>query len=111
MADGWSSLRNGQAGARSLYWQAADGTGAVERLSESPNQQYATALSPDGRRLIFTDLAPKTREDVMQMALDGTHRVTPLVQSPPIALSIARLVRVWRYALPPCSTSERPPCR
>jgi serine/threonine-protein kinase len=71
-----------RAGARNLFWQAADGTGAVERLSESPNQQNATAVSPDGRLLIFTETAPKTGDDVMQMALDGTRRVTPLVQSP-----------------------------
>ena len=70
-----------RAGARNLYWQAADGTGAVERLTESPNAQNATAVSPDGRRLIFTEIAPKTGEDVMQVELDGTHRVTPLVQS------------------------------
>jgi serine/threonine-protein kinase len=71
-----------RAGERNLFWQAADGTGAVERLSESPNQQNATAVSPDGRLLIFTETAPKTGDDVMQMALDGTRRVTPLVQSP-----------------------------
>ena len=42
-----------------------------------------TAVSPDGRRLIFTeDSDPKTGDDVMQVELDGTHRVTPLVQSP-----------------------------
>jgi len=70
------------AGARNLYWQAADGTGAVERLTESPNQQNAAAVTPDGRRLIFTEVAPKTADDVMQVELDGTHRVTPLVQSP-----------------------------
>ena len=69
-------------GARNLYWQAADGTGAVERLTESPNQQNAVAVSPDGRRLIFTEVVPKTADDVMQVELDGTHRVTPLVQSP-----------------------------
>ena len=39
-------------------------------------------MSPDGRRLIFTETAPKTGDDVMQMELDGTRRVTPLVQSP-----------------------------
>ena len=39
-------------------------------------------MSPDGRRLIFTETAPKTGEDVMQIELDGTRRVTPLVQSP-----------------------------
>ena len=69
-------------GTRDLFWQAADGTGAVERLIESPNQRSATAVSPDGRRLIFTETAPKTGDDVMQVELDGTHRVTPLVQSP-----------------------------
>ena len=70
-----------RAGARNLFWQAADGTDAVERLSESPNHQNATAVSPDGRLLIFTETAPNTGENVTQMALDGTHRVTSLVQS------------------------------
>ena len=71
-------------GARNLFWQAADNTGAVERLTDSPNQQNAVSVSPDGRRLIFTETAPKTGEDVMQLELDETHRVTPLVQSPAI---------------------------
>ena len=43
---------------RNLFWQAADGTGDVERLTESPNQQHATAVSPDGRLLIFSEDAP-----------------------------------------------------
>jgi Tol biopolymer transport system component len=71
-----------RAGARNLFGQAADGTGAVERLTDSPNEQSVTAVSPDGRQLIFTEVGPKTFEDVMQVELDGTHRVTPLVQSP-----------------------------
>jgi serine/threonine-protein kinase len=75
----FTSQRNG---ARNLFWQAADGTGAAERLIESPNPQNASAVSPDGRRLIFTETNPKTGFDVMQVELDGTHRVTPLVQSP-----------------------------
>jgi len=60
-------------GARNLYWQAADGTGAVERLTESPNVQTPTAMSPDGRRAIFTELGSKTDEDVMQVELEGAH--------------------------------------
>ena len=68
-------------GVRNLFWQAANGSGAVERLTESPNQQTPTAVSPDGRRLIFTELSPKTAYDVMQVELDETRRVTPLVQS------------------------------
>jgi Tol biopolymer transport system component len=71
-----------RAGARNIFWQPADGTGTVERLTESPNPQNAVAVSPDGSRLIFTEIAPKTGDDVMEVQLDGAHRVAPLVQSP-----------------------------
>ena len=71
-----------RAGVRNLFWQAADGTGAVERLTESPDTQYPTGVSPDGRRLIFTDESPTTVNDVMMIELEGARRVTPLVQSP-----------------------------
>jgi eukaryotic-like serine/threonine-protein kinase len=70
-------------GNRNLFWQAADGTRAVERLTVSSNLQDPTAVSPDGRRLVFNDVEnEKAREDVMQLELDETRRVTPLVQSP-----------------------------
>ena len=74
----FSSDRNG---ARNVFWQPADGAGAVERLTESPSTQFATDASADGRQLIFTEVAPKTRDDVMEIRLDGGRRVTPLVQS------------------------------
>jgi len=71
-----------RAGVRNLFWQAADGAGAVEQLTKSPDTQYPTGVSPDGRRLIFIDEFPTTGNDVMALELDATHRVTPLVQSP-----------------------------
>ena len=70
-----------QGGVRNLFWQAANVSGAPERLTESPNTQYPSAVSPDGRRLIFSETAPTTAEDVMALELDGTRRVTPLVQT------------------------------
>jgi serine/threonine-protein kinase len=70
-----------RSGARNLYWQAADGSDAVARLTDSPNTQNANSVTPDGRFLIFTETVPKTGEDVMQVALDGTRTVTPLVHS------------------------------
>ena len=39
-------------------------------------------MSPDGRRLFVNQTNPKTGDDVMQVELDGTHRVTLLVHSP-----------------------------
>jgi serine/threonine-protein kinase len=73
---------SGRAGPLNLYWQAADGTGALERLTDSPNVQIPSTVSPDGHRLIFTEDRQKAAEDVMQIELDGTHRVTPLLSSP-----------------------------
>jgi serine/threonine-protein kinase len=70
------------ASARTLYGQAADGTGAAERLTTSPNTQSATAITPDGTRLLFTEIAQQTGEDVMQVSVTGTHTVTPLVHTP-----------------------------
>jgi serine/threonine-protein kinase len=69
-------------GVRNLFSVAADGSGAVERLTESPHTQYPSAVSRDGRYVIFTEAAPGTADDIMMMELDGSRRVTPLVQSP-----------------------------
>jgi Tol biopolymer transport system component/predicted Ser/Thr protein kinase len=65
-----------------LFTQAADRTGGVTRLTERPNGQAATSISPDGSRLVFTETSSKTGADVMQLRLDGAHDVTPLVQTP-----------------------------
>jgi Periplasmic component of the Tol biopolymer transport system len=67
--------------AGNLFWQAADGAGAAERLTESPNAQTPTGISPDGRTLIFTETFAKTGADVMQLTLDETRRVSALVQT------------------------------
>jgi serine/threonine-protein kinase len=71
-------------GTRNIFWQAADGTGAVERLTRSPNVQSPTAISSDGARLIFTETTPATADDVMQVELTGNRSVTPLVRSPSV---------------------------
>jgi serine/threonine-protein kinase len=70
-----------RAGVRNLFWQAADGAGAVERLTKSPNTQYPTGVSPDGRLLIYAEEFPTTGNDVMAIELDATRRVTALVRS------------------------------
>jgi serine/threonine-protein kinase len=69
-------------GAFNLFSQAADGTGAADRLTRSPNIQFSTAVSPDGRHVLFTETSPTTGDDVMQVELAGERTVTPLVQSP-----------------------------
>ena len=67
--------------AGNLYWKPADGTGPAERLHRESQHSDATAVSPDGRSLIFTETAAITGGDVMQITLDEPRTVTPLVKS------------------------------
>ena len=62
-----------------IYWRAADGTGAVERLTESPNTQHPEAISPDGTRLVFQEGTPDTGRDLHVLSLDRNRRVEPLI--------------------------------
>ncbi|MSO83194.1 MAG: hypothetical protein EXQ53_07855 [Acidobacteria bacterium] len=67
-----------RAGAINLFWQAADGTGAADRLTEGRNTQNPSSISADGTQLLFGEQGrPST--DVQVLALAGERRVTPLI--------------------------------
>jgi serine/threonine protein kinase len=69
------SQRVGQGG---LFWQPADRPGGVDRLSAgSP----PSGVTPDGRQVLFGTVG---NQDMMMLALDGTGRVEPLLQTPAI---------------------------
>jgi hypothetical protein len=57
-----------------LFWQRTTGIAAEQRLGEG----LPTDVTPDGTRALFS--APGAR-DIMTLALDGTGRVEPLVQT------------------------------
>jgi serine/threonine-protein kinase len=77
----FTSSRNGQVG--TLYWQAADGTGAAERLTDSAQYQRASAVLPDGLRVVFWEGgAGQTAVDVMMLTLAKDRSVQPLIQGP-----------------------------
>jgi Tol biopolymer transport system component len=74
----WAS---GRAGPLNVFWQAADGTGTVERLAESANNQVPSSFTRD-RQLIFAEIAPAVgAPDLMTLALENNRRVTRLVQT------------------------------
>ncbi len=75
----FGSTRGG--GQLNVWWQAADGTGVAERLTTSTNSQAVTSVSPDGRVAVYQETTPTTSIDLMQLALDGSRRVTPLLQT------------------------------
>ena len=74
----FSSDRGGQF---NLWWQVADGTGVAERLTTSGNGQFPTGITPDGTAVVFFETTPTMGRDLLQLALDGTRRATPLLQT------------------------------
>ena len=71
-----------RSGAANVWRQRSDGKGAAERLTTGPRQQVATAISPDGQRLVYQELMPDTGYDLKLLSLDGTLRSEPLLKTP-----------------------------
>ncbi len=71
-----------------LFWRAADGTGAAERLAEAPTAMAGNSFSPDGTSLVAWQLNPKTGADLSLLALPGglergpTRDARPLLATP-----------------------------
>ena len=80
-----------RAGAFNLYWQAADGTGAPERLTESRNQQIPHTITPDGAEILFREVSGVGgQSDLMRLLMGSPARspapgvsktATPLMQT------------------------------
>ena len=68
-----------RAGLVKLFWKGADGTGAVERLTEEPNGQVGSAFSRDGTRLVFHERHLETEWDLGVLSLDGERSSEPLL--------------------------------
>ena len=71
-----------RSGGMNIFEQAADGTGAVEQLTDGSFTRNTTSLSPDGGRLVFSETDLVTGANIMMMRLDGSRRVEPLVRTP-----------------------------
>ncbi len=73
----FTSTREG--GVENLFWKAADGTGTVERLTESQYYQESHSFTPDGRRLVFRVDHPDSGMDFEVLSMDGERQVEPLL--------------------------------
>ncbi len=55
--------------AQDTYWQLADGSGAVERLTTGEDIISPSSFSPDGRLLAFIEINPTTQRDISVLQL------------------------------------------
>jgi serine/threonine-protein kinase len=67
-------------GKANLYWQSADGSSAMERLTTSDFPQSPGSWSPDGATLVFDEEHPDTMGDILLLDL-RSRRVTPFLKS------------------------------
>lgn len=78
------TFSSNRTGVWNIFWQSADGRGPEEQLTKSPNTQFATSWSPDGKVLAFYELNPKTAGDIWLLSLEGERKPRPLFQTPAI---------------------------
>ena len=71
-----------RSGGQNVFAQSADGTGAVEQLTDGSFTRNPSSFSPDGERLVFSENDLTTGTNIMTMRLDGNRRIEPLVRTP-----------------------------
>jgi serine/threonine-protein kinase len=77
----WGSTRHG--GNPNLFSQAADGSGAAERLTTYAGNQFPTSITPDGKTVLLFGAAGQTQMDIFTVRLDGADRAPqPLINTP-----------------------------
>jgi serine/threonine-protein kinase len=65
-------------GGGAVFWQAVDGPGGAEKLSAGAPP---SSVTPDGKQVLFGTVG---NQELMMLALDGTRRVQPLLQTPSV---------------------------
>jgi serine/threonine-protein kinase len=68
-------------GTLNIWWTAPNEPAPAQRLTTSANNQWPTSVTSDGKQVVLTELTPTNGRDLMLLALDESHRVTPLLQT------------------------------
>jgi serine/threonine-protein kinase len=66
--------RRGDQTTSNLYWQRADGTGEVQRLTESKNNQFPSSWHPSGKFLAFFENVTGNGNDLMILPMEGDEQ-------------------------------------
>ena len=68
-------------GPMNLFWQLGDGSGGLERLTNSESIQSPDSWSPDGQLLAFTELNPTTGRHIWVLRLSD-RKPQPFLRTP-----------------------------
>jgi eukaryotic-like serine/threonine-protein kinase len=67
-------------GPRNLYWQLADGSGALERLTTSDHSNIPSSWSPDGKMLAYSEVGAPDGYDIWVLRLSD-HKAQPFLKT------------------------------
>jgi Tol biopolymer transport system component len=74
----FASDRDGQ---WSLYWMPADGSRDAELLYKSADPLMPNSWSSDGNLLVFTEMSPKTGQDIWVLSLSDGKKAQPFLRT------------------------------
>jgi eukaryotic-like serine/threonine-protein kinase len=74
------AFRSNKEGSSNLFWQLADGSGGLERLTTGQSTQNLTSWSADGQLLAFFENSPTMQRDIWVLRLSD-RKAQPFLQT------------------------------
>jgi serine/threonine-protein kinase len=74
------AFQSNREGPADLFWQLADGSGGIERLTTSEYVQAPMSWSPDGQLLAFIEVNPSTQRDIWVLRM-GDRKPQPFLRT------------------------------
>jgi Tol biopolymer transport system component/predicted Ser/Thr protein kinase len=65
-----------------LWWARSDGAGEPRKLAQAAGLMQPTSFSPDGKRLLYTEVSKETGSDLWSLPLDLSDRENPKPGAP-----------------------------
>jgi eukaryotic-like serine/threonine-protein kinase len=75
------AFQSNKEGPLNLFWQRADGSGGLERLTTSEYNNFPMSWSPDGQLLAFVEVNPTTGYDIWVLQLSD-RKAQPFLRTP-----------------------------
>jgi len=74
------AIQSNREGPLNIFWQQADGSGGLERLTASEFNDFPMSWSPDGQLLVFVEISPTTGYDIWVLRLSD-HKAQPFLRT------------------------------
>jgi Tol biopolymer transport system component len=77
----FQSSKEGPLGPLKVFWQLADGSGGLERLTSSEDTGAPVSWSPDGQLLAYIEITPTTGYDIWVLRMSD-RKAQPFLRTP-----------------------------